>query len=529
MSFTKASLLLLLLFSFLLRIYQIADFPPSLNWDEVSLGYNAYSVLKTGRDEWQSPIPNIFRAYGDYKLPGYIYAAIPFIAALGPSPVSVRLPSAIAGTGLVLLTFILSYRFFSHKYLSLLAALLVAISPWSLFLSRVAVEANLGAFITVLGICLLLSGRSISGIFFLFLSAWTYNSARIFTPLFLIVYFFITRRDRTRSQYLLAIILFIPLFWQLLQPTGLARFHNLTLLDSGSIAQINELRQRPGGRLLYNKVTYFTYLFTKNYLNHFLPKFLFFEGGSHYQFSIPHTGLLFLATLPFFYLGLVIIFFKFRSRSAGFTSISNLKPLIFWILIAPIAGSITRDSPHTLRAIVTLPLPMIISSLGLFWFVSKFRIKKSAILIIYLILLYFNFENYLTTNVYAYRSKYSWAWQYGYEQAVRFIRERYDQYDQIIFTKRYGEPHEFVAFYWPWSPLDFSKAKVWDYHADWYWVNRLDKFVFVNDWEMSQAIATLPSDRKYLIVSSTDNVPKGTTLTRINFLDGQPAFVIKEL
>ncbi|MBU2577901.1 hypothetical protein KKA69_03645, partial [Patescibacteria group bacterium] len=72
-NFNKILLVLILFFSFLVRIYSLEKIPPSLNWDEVSHGYNAYSIIKTGKDEWGITLPLIFRAYGDYKLPFYIY------------------------------------------------------------------------------------------------------------------------------------------------------------------------------------------------------------------------------------------------------------------------------------------------------------------------------------------------------------------------------------------------------------------------------------------------------------------------
>src|SRR3989344_1259379 len=131
-------LILVILLGFALRITYISDFPPSLNWDEVSLGYNAYSVFKTGKDEWGIVLPTIFRAFGDFKLPGYVYAYVPFVAALGLNALSIRLPSIIAGTLLIFLIYSLSRKFSAPP---LLAALLAALSPWSLFLSRVAVEA----------------------------------------------------------------------------------------------------------------------------------------------------------------------------------------------------------------------------------------------------------------------------------------------------------------------------------------------------------------------------------------------------
>src|SRR3972149_6858382 len=82
-----------------LRLFWIVHTPPSLNWDEVSHGYNAYSILKTSSDEWGQtfPITN-FRAYGDYPLPLNLYLIIPFIAGLGLNEFAVRLPHVILGS-----------------------------------------------------------------------------------------------------------------------------------------------------------------------------------------------------------------------------------------------------------------------------------------------------------------------------------------------------------------------------------------------------------------------------------------------
>jgi hypothetical protein len=94
-----------------------------------------------------------------------------------------------------------------------------------------------------------------------------------------------------------------------------------------------------------------------------------------------------------------------------------------------------------------------------------------------------------------------------------------------VFTKKYGEPHEFVAFYWPWDPIDFAKNKSWDYHDSWYWVNGLGKIKFVNDWEMKSYVYK----PKTLIIASPENIPAGAEIKHINFLDGKTAFILKVL
>ena len=139
----KILLILIIILAFVVRVLQINSFPPSLNWDEASLGYNAYSILKTGRDEWGSRWPLIFRAYGDYKLPVYIYLSIPFIAIFGLNALSIKLISIISGTVLVYIVYLTVKKLSKSQKIALVSALLIAFSPWSIFLSRIALEANL--------------------------------------------------------------------------------------------------------------------------------------------------------------------------------------------------------------------------------------------------------------------------------------------------------------------------------------------------------------------------------------------------
>ena len=44
-------IILIIILASVLRLYGISRFPAGLNADEASLGYNAYSLLQTGRDE----------------------------------------------------------------------------------------------------------------------------------------------------------------------------------------------------------------------------------------------------------------------------------------------------------------------------------------------------------------------------------------------------------------------------------------------------------------------------------------------
>jgi len=117
---SKILLFLIIALSFFLRVYKVSSIPPALNWDEVSIAYNAYSVLKTGRDEWGQFLPLHFKSYGEYKLPAQIYASIPGIAIFGLNEFGVRITPVIYGTLTVLLLYLLTIESLFYSKLGLL-------------------------------------------------------------------------------------------------------------------------------------------------------------------------------------------------------------------------------------------------------------------------------------------------------------------------------------------------------------------------------------------------------------------------
>src|SRR5438105_9814607 len=106
---------LIILFSAVLRIWNLGTVPPHLTSDEAAVGYNAYSILKTGRDEYGTLLPINLKSFGDYKPAFYTYLDIPFIAALGLNELAVRLPSGIAGLGFVFMVFLLMDEIFKRR------------------------------------------------------------------------------------------------------------------------------------------------------------------------------------------------------------------------------------------------------------------------------------------------------------------------------------------------------------------------------------------------------------------------------
>src|SRR4030042_2816979 len=199
----KKYLLGVFLLASVLRFYQLGQNPPSLDWDEASLGYNAYSLLKTGKDEYGNTWPISIRSFNDYKPPLYTYISIPFIAIFGLTEFSVRLPSVISGVIAVAVLYFITKELFSNHLNSspyfkkmnsipIISALLLCISPWHIQFSRVAFEANLALTCFMVAVLYLIKALkrpnnmwfTISSIFFV-LTMYTYHSTRLIVPVFL--------------------------------------------------------------------------------------------------------------------------------------------------------------------------------------------------------------------------------------------------------------------------------------------------------------------------------------------------------
>jgi hypothetical protein len=172
---------------------------------------------------------------------------------------------------------------------------------------------------------------------------------------------------------------------------------------------------------------------------------------------------------------------------------------------------------------VFLPLSTIIIGLGINVIFTKF--KKLSLPIYMVIFVMLVASQIQFWNAYHnYSLAQSSSWQYGYQQMISYLKSEYDNYDNIYITKKYGEPHEFILFFWPYDPKAYlnNPNKITEYHTDWYWVQRFDKFSFVNDWEIKEL--TLSS--KDLLITSPKNYNSDNTrnIHIINNLQNKPVF-----
>lgn len=540
----KITLLLIILLTVILRFVDLGKVPVSPDWDEVSLGYNAYSLLTTGKDEFKQSYPIIFRSFDDYKPGLYVYLAMPFVKFIGLSTVAVRLPSAIFGVLTVAVVYFLVKKLFSFKqdgtlkYLPLLSAFVLAISPWHIQFSRIAFEANISLSLLIFGLYLFLLAQNnfwlyIPSTLFFALTFYTYQSAKIFTPLFLAVLFFVYLKKliKLREKILIPLISFIifvsPFLiatvstpQALMRASGVSIFSDKTQFLKKNVQRI-EYDQKNNdylGLLFDNRrVTYFTTLIS-GYMSHFDLKWLFLTGDYIARHQPPDFGHLYLIELPFLLIGFYCLFKNELKKDARLL-------LILWIAIVPISASFTTDIPHAIRTINFLPVFQILTALGILTFFSLLtkssKIIYSVSLGLFIALFSLNFFYYLDQYFVQYNYFCSSAWQYGYEKTVGDASSLENKYNQIVVSNKQpmDQSYMFFLFYKKYDPVKYLNeggTKSGGFAEE----NKFGKYVF------RRFNFTEEKKTKILFIGSPQDFPSNVApLKTINFLDGKPAIL----
>ena len=116
--------------------------PPGLNQDEAIGAWISWCLLKTGRDMNGQPWPLFYaRGIGDFPSTLFFYTTMPFQAIGGLNVMTTRLPAMLAGIACVPLVAWIGARLFGRGT-GLIAAAMLALNPWHLFLSRFGVGAS---------------------------------------------------------------------------------------------------------------------------------------------------------------------------------------------------------------------------------------------------------------------------------------------------------------------------------------------------------------------------------------------------
>lgn len=525
-----------------LRFWMLSKVPVSMYWDEVSQGYNAYSVLTTrGYDEHHEFLPLArFIAFGDYKAPVNIYFEVLTIAIFGKNTLAVRFPSAFFGTLTVLFTYLLAKELFKKNddFIPLAVAFLLAISPWHIQLSRAAYEGNVATFFTVLGVYLfflakrkspwILIGSSVAFI----IGIYAFNAQRIFIPPLLIILVILYWKDFLKKEKIvpiiiaciLGIILLVPFLQFLQTPESKLRFNEVSIFTysaSSVVRQSNDWINEEGNshiaNILHNRRVIFAYLYIRHYFDFFNPQFLFFTGDINPRFSMQDSGELYLFELPLILFGIFVLV-KYPTKTTL---------LIFgWFLFAPIAAATAKETPHALRGETYIPMYEMIAGYGL-WYVQDFFRKNKKVLkflwtsagVVVTISLLIFIHNYFVD----FPVLYGYDWQYGYQQAIAETQKLANQYSIISFTSTYGRPYIYVLWYGDISAQSYWKQGIVTHDVfGFYNVLGVGKYQFRN-----QLINPSDTGKKVLYVGAPGEIPLNFhIIDKIYFPDGALDFII---
>src|SRR3972149_7992585 len=382
-------LILILLVAAFFRFYHLGSVPPSPSLDEVSIGYNAYSILKTGADEYSTKFPLLLRAYDDWRPALYVYFVLPFIWLLGLTAISVRLPSIMMSLITVAVVYDLTPRLTkliftnmnqdNYEAMGLAASLLLAISPWHIYISRLGHEANLGLFTVVLAVYFFIRSlvekvqiNLVASLILFAISLYAYQSQKVITPLLVtaVVVLFLSYWKKHFSSLfwglLISGLVALPILIVSFEPQAMARFAGTTAFNE-SHPLYRESQQKyvqavvNGDRLgILANSRYFAMarIFSQNYLSHWKASWLF-SGTLNEQHKVPYLGLLFPWELPLIIIGLFVVLKSIKGQ-VGVKSF-----LLIWLLSAPIPASIASQTPHAMRAYTFLPVWQIFGGIGL--------------------------------------------------------------------------------------------------------------------------------------------------------------------
>lgn len=475
-------LLLISALGVFLHFYKINQAPPCLNSDEVAFGYNAYSLLKTGKDEYGKLMPVRLKSFDDFKMPLISYLTVPFIAIFGLNEFGMKFLNAIIIMLLPTCIYLLSQQVFKNKKVSLLAALLSILSWGIQSLGRQLHEALPTGFLIACSALFFIrsfekNNWRYKSFFFLsiFLSLFSYQSSRIFAIFFFIIAFYYVLKRKLSIKFLLIFVLILFTFGITDIVYKPQRVNNLLFFNNAGFSlKINELRGEGGPRLFYNKLTVGIKDLIFEYLKYFSPQFLIINGDENPRFGYPSLSPITVIEYVFFLVGLYYLFKnkeKYRFYIMGLLMISPLSASLSWA-----ASSLTRSF------FILIPI-LLITSYGVINFVQIFnkRYKKIIIFIIllfYLFFIYYNWDFYL--NHYPKRALVIRAWECGYKQLTSYIQDNYDKYDQFFITRRPGQPYMFLLFYLKYPPEKYQKQArlLGDDQYGFGWVEKFDKFIF---------------------------------------------------
>jgi len=529
-------LLLVLSLGFFLRFYKLGEVPSGFYQDESAIGYNAYSIVKTGKDEHGQSFPLYFKSFGDYKMPVYIYTTALSIQIFGLNEFAVRFPSAFFGFLTVIVFYFFVKELTKNRLLSIISTAFLAISPWHLHYSRATFEVSISLFLFVLGgLFLYKSFYSKTRFAFLLgtvcfiISFYSYNLTRLLAPVLYFLFLICNKsqaKQVSKKERLLTIlvssILFIPFVATLFQSGGIASAKGTLIFSSKAVqAPFLEFRsyfvdfQPLIAKLFFSTLPLTTWQYLQNVVSSFDPPFFFVFGSPHGNHGIGNVGQLYLFQFPLMIMGMIAIILE-KPRWSKF--------FILWALVSIFVVSLTREVPHATRSFFLIVPFEIFSGLGalslLAWFtnIKKLRYKIGAFVLCAALVIY-NIVFYFASYYVRFPILYAREWREQDKAVALYIKENQEKYNKIIFDSEGGYIYSSLLFYLEYQPEEFQKSTAWsdDDSEGFSMPKSFGKFEFRTvDWSKDYA------KKKTLIITTQDKKPKEIPLFKAFFYPQRP-------
>jgi len=434
-------LFLIIFLGAFLRLYKAPVVPPGLYIDEISDAYNGYEILTKGVDQYGVKYPLWFRAFGEYKMPMFVYTAAGSIALFGRTDFAVRFPAIASGILTLLIFYFLVESLaglskkrlpFSSPDYALMSTLLLAISPWHIQFSRAGFDATIALPFYLLGLLLAIlaykRGQSfllILSFLFLALTSYSYNAYRLLVPVtFLaITVIFIVKQKQMIKGIILSAVFFITMITPVIMYTftgaGMERFAQTSAFATFANFSIIQ------------KIIHYPIIFLNNYSSYFSLNFLFNVGDGIGRHQMANFGPLQYWEFPFLIAGLYFFIKNWK----------NPFPLTVFALLfaAPLSAAATVPSPHTLRSLLmVIPLTLMVAY-GFLWVTGKLlKGKRIFVFLIIIALISYEFLFYLHSYYQHYPVINSLDWGAGNEEMVTKAVKYQSSFQHVVIDAHLG-------------------------------------------------------------------------------------------
>jgi hypothetical protein len=376
-----AAIVLIISLGVSVRLIGLETSPYSINFDEAALGYNAYSIMKTGKDEYGRKFPVSLRSFNDYKPALYSYLSIPPIKIWGLNQFSTRFISALAGSLQLVLLYLLAKKFTRNINVLLVFMLLTSFSPWGIHFSRVAFESNLSTLFFLAGSILILTSHNkmktlLFSTAFFTLAAYSYHSARLAAPALLLLWaidpikLLLKKKNPLKNinykkiaiPFLLTILL-LPLIFSKDGTLTLTRLRQTNLFNRLYPFVPRELitNKNPWLNFQAHPIYYLTGIFLGHIFGYFSPINLtvsLYHWVKNSPQAIPEFSMLGWEETVLFVVGLLVLLKKIKKEY-------KYRHLVYWIIAGSLPAALTWTWFHPLRALNIFPAIAIVFLLGI--------------------------------------------------------------------------------------------------------------------------------------------------------------------